>query len=131
MPVRLAPLIALLVLFAPAAHVAPAAADPAVAAPAAAPDGDPRRAVLAAMRDELNRSMQQLRLKDYEAPYYIAYAVRENEREEVVGRLGALYESGHRRDRHVWAQVRVGGWYRSGPSMSSAVTPSLEVLSRS
>ena len=89
----------------------PAAAAPAASAPSAgagesAPDR--RMAVMAAMREELGRSMKQLRLKDYEAPYFIAYAVRDNERQEVGARLGALFEDGRRRGRHAWVQVRVG-----------------------
>ena len=91
------------------AAAAPAPAGSAASTPAAATP-DRRAAVQAAMREELDRSMKQLRLKDYEAPYFIAYAVRDAEREEVVGRLGALFEDGRRRGRHAWVQVRVGGY---------------------
>src|SRR5437660_1264048 len=82
-------------------------------ADAGAPTDDPagpRAQMLAAMREELARSMSRLRLADYEAPYFIAYAVREDDREEVLGKLGAVYSDQHRRDRRAWVNVRVGGY---------------------
>lgn len=84
-----------------------------LAAPALAaevPRSDPREPLLAAMRDELARSMSRLHLADYEKPYYIAYAVRDDERAEVIGRLGAVFAEGRRRMRHAWVKVRVGNY---------------------
>lgn len=78
--------------------------------PSGAAAADPRRAVLAAMGSELERSMAELRLKDYEAPYFIAYVVRDSRRHEVQGRLGALFDDQERHSRHAWVQVRVGDY---------------------
>src|SRR5437879_3318149 len=89
----------------------PLAAHPLAAAGAPKDDrAGPRAQLLGAMRDELARSMSRLRLADYEAPYFIAYAVREDDREEVLGKLGAVYSDQHRRDRRAWVNVRVGGY---------------------
>ena len=43
-----------------------------------------------ALKTELARAQTKLRLKGYEAPYFLAYAVRELENFEMVGRFGAL-----------------------------------------
>jgi predicted Zn-dependent protease len=90
-----------------------------LALPARAAD-DPRRALLGAMRDELQRSMARLRLPGYEAPYYIAFAVRDYDRDEVTGKLGALYEDHHKRERHAYVQVRVGDYQFDNTSDESS-----------
>ena len=48
--------------------------------------------VLAAMTDELARSMKMLRLNDQPAPYYIEYEVEDWASTRVTARLGALVE---------------------------------------
>ncbi len=71
---------------------------------------DPRPALLGAMRDEMSRAMARLRLADYEKPYFIAYTVRDYESYDVTGRLGALFSDLHKRNRHAYVEVRVGGY---------------------
>jgi len=71
---------------------------------------DERSPVLEAMDAELHRAMQKLRLKKYEAPYFIAYAVRDSDSREVTGRFGALISSGHGRNRTAYVEVRVGDY---------------------
>lgn len=71
---------------------------------------DPRMPVLTAMRDELGRSMGRLRLRDYEAPYFIAYAVRDYDRYTVSGKYGALQTDDHSRARQAYVEVRVGDY---------------------
>lgn len=66
--------------------------------------------LLTALKQELERSMKRLRLKGYEAPYFISYTLRDIEEAEVVGKLGAVYGKArdHRRVLHV--EVRVGSY---------------------
>jgi predicted Zn-dependent protease len=78
------------------------------AAPAAAPDE--RLEVLAAMTAELTRSTERLKLASYEAPYFVAYQVKDVTRHEVGGRYGALFDDAQRRDRDVFVDLRVGSY---------------------
>jgi TldD protein len=79
------------------------------AAPAPGPD-DERAGVLAAMAAELSRSAERLRLERYEAPYFIAYQVKDVARHEIAGRYGAVFEDSARRDRNLFVDVRVGSY---------------------
>ena len=47
--------------------------------------------LLTALKQELERPMKRLRLKGYEAPYFISYTLRDIEESEVLGQLGAVY----------------------------------------
>ena len=63
------------------------------AAIATAPAPEAQEApLLAAMADELARSMAQLRLKDQPAPYFIEYEVEDRASTRITARLGALVE---------------------------------------
>jgi len=66
--------------------------------------------VLLAMQTELDRAVKKLRLKNYEAPYFIAYAVRDYETHEVTGRYGAVITHNSGRNRQAYAEVRVGDY---------------------
>jgi predicted Zn-dependent protease len=76
----------------------------------APPPGDERADVLAAMTAELARSAARLRLERYDAPYFIAYQVKDVARHEIAGRYGAVYEDASRRDRNLYVDVRVGSY---------------------
>jgi predicted Zn-dependent protease len=65
---------------------------------------------LAAMQDEMKRSMAELRLKGEAAPYYIAYEVLDRTMSDVSGRLGAIVENPPRRTRTLRVEVRVGDY---------------------
>jgi predicted Zn-dependent protease len=78
------------------------------ALPAAAAPRDERLDLLAAMRAELGRSMERLRLRGYEAPYFIGYQVRDVSKHELAGRYGAIFQDASRRDRDLAVDVRVG-----------------------
>ncbi len=82
----------------------------AAASPPPAPADDGRAAVLSAMTAELARSTERLRLQGYEAPYFVAYQVKEVTRAEIAGRYGAVFEDSSRRDRNLWVDLRVGGY---------------------
>jgi TldD protein len=88
-----------------AAAVAALAPAPARAAPA-----DPRMDVLSAMGAELSRSMERLRLDGYDAPYFVAYQVKDVTRSEIAGRYGALFQDDARHDRSLFVDVRVGSY---------------------
>ena len=66
--------------------------------------------ILAAMRDELKRSMAELRLKDEPAPYYIDYEIDDLSTLRVIGRLGALLDDTVGRSRTLYVDVRVGDY---------------------
>jgi TldD protein len=66
--------------------------------------------VLGAMRKELARATSKLRLKTYEAPYFIAYGVRDYDEREVMARLGALAVSDRDHGRQAHVEVRVGDY---------------------
>ena len=77
---------------------------------AAVAPADPRLAVLDAMSQETGRSMERLRMQGYEAPYFLAYQVKDLRQEEVGGRFGALFEDTARHDRKLLADLRVGSY---------------------
>lgn len=99
------PLLALLCAPLPAAR---SAAPP--AAPPAASQAAPRPVLLTWMKQELDRSMARLRLRGYEAPYFISYTLRDVEQAEVSGKLGAVFAREHQRRRVLHVEVRVGGY---------------------
>jgi hypothetical protein len=68
-------------------------------------------AIMRAMRDELARSIQQLRLDTLPKPYFIAYRVTEGEGQGANGRLGSLVGTGEGRgNRYLQVEVRVGDY---------------------
>lgn len=71
---------------------------------------DPVSPVLAAMNAELSRAMARMRLKGYEAPYFIAYAVRDYQQRSVGSRFGAPIDKNVSHSRQAWAEVRVGDY---------------------
>ena len=81
------------------------------------PEGDHAAAVAAddvdgvllqAMRDELDRSAQDLSMEDMETPYFLAYRVDEVEGFRVSARFGALERSSPSRRRSLSVELRVG-----------------------
>jgi predicted Zn-dependent protease len=78
--------------------------------PAAAPAPDARAAVLDAMSAELARSMERLRIGGYDAPYFLAYQVKDLRSEEILARFGAVFEDETRRARKLFVDLRVGSY---------------------
>jgi predicted Zn-dependent protease len=66
--------------------------------------------ILAAMQDEMQRSMAELRMKGEAPPYYIAYEVLDRTMSDVSGRLGAIVANPPRRTRTLRVEVRVGDY---------------------
>lgn len=71
---------------------------------------DETKRLLGALREELSRAMARLRLKGYEAPYFISYTLRDSESFEVQGKLGAVFGKSHDRHRVLHVEVRVGSY---------------------
>ena len=66
--------------------------------------------IIAAMSDELARSMKELRLPDQPAPYFIEYEIEDRIGTRVTARLGALVEDLSGRSRTLRVNVRVGDY---------------------
>src|SRR4051812_10845048 len=66
--------------------------------------------ILAAMQDELQRSLAGLRLQDAPPPYYIAYEMDDMVDTSVLARLGAIVDDASRRIRVLDVEVRVGDY---------------------
>src|SRR5947199_5007074 len=71
---------------------------------------DPRQRMLAAMADELDRAHKSLQLRGHEAPYFLSYAVRGIDTEEVGSKYGAVFLDHSRHDRRLQVDVRVGSY---------------------
>ncbi len=71
---------------------------------------DPRQLILGALGDELDRSLKELKLRDHEAPYFVAGAVRGVDSEELAAKYGAIFVDGEKRERHLSVDVRVGSY---------------------
>lgn len=69
-----------------------------------------RESVLNGMTVELNRSMKQLKLKDFEPPYFIAYALEQVEDVVVSGKYGAITTNDSSQQRTAYVEVRVGDY---------------------
>jgi len=61
-----------------------------------------------AMRDELSRTVAELRMEELEAPYFVSYIVRDTERMGTQASFGALLPSLARRSRMLTVELRVG-----------------------
>jgi len=66
--------------------------------------------ILEAMHSELQRALARLRLKGYEAPYFIAYSVRDYEQHAISSRFGAVVTHSSGRSRQAYVEVRVGDY---------------------
>ena len=64
--------------------------------------------VMKAMRDEMRRSMSQMRLEELEKPYFISYRVDESTTTTSSASFGSLLSSNQHRSRTIHVEVRVG-----------------------
>jgi len=63
-----------------------------------------------AMRDELARSMTELRLDTLPKPYFVAYRIDDIETTEAAASLGSLLSGSDTRTRHLRVELRVGDY---------------------
>lgn len=87
----------------------------------------PREGVVArAVRDELARTMAELRLEKADRPYFVAYTVVEQDGAGASASFGSLLGSNRGRSRTLRVEVRVGDYafdntnFFSAPSMTAA-----------
>jgi TldD protein len=80
------------------------------AAPAAPPT-DQRLLLLDALKQELVRSKDRLKLPGEEGPYFIRYLVREYDDYDLSARFGALLEDSYQNVRQASVEVRVGDYH--------------------
>ncbi|HEX7599702.1 MAG TPA: TldD/PmbA family protein, partial [Polyangia bacterium] len=71
---------------------------------------DPRLDLLHALKTELTRSKERLRLPGEDGPYFIRYLVREYDDYDMFARFGALLEDSHQHVRQANVEVRVGSY---------------------
>lgn len=80
----------------------------AVAQPYDSRTSGPSETLLRAMRDEMGRTLEHLRLEDLPGPYFVAYTVLETHRLELQGTFGALERPVEASSRRIQVEVRVG-----------------------
>ena len=66
--------------------------------------------MLSALKSELARSQQKLRLPGEDAPYFIRYLVRDYDDYDLSARFGALVEDNYQHARQAAVEVRVGSY---------------------
>ncbi|MFN0122696.1 MAG: metallopeptidase TldD-related protein [Blastocatellia bacterium] len=66
--------------------------------------------IMRAMQDELTRSVEKLRLKDLEKPYFIEYGVIDVESITISAAFGGILFNRHDRSRGMAVEVRVGSY---------------------
>jgi predicted Zn-dependent protease len=89
------------------------AATPTADDTAANPTGqspEQQKVIVDAMRAELDRSMKELKLDEYEAPYFIAYKVDDSQSHSLSGKFGAIVSDDDSRNRTAYVEVRVGDY---------------------
>ncbi len=70
--------------------------------------------IFQALEEEMQRSLQNLKIDVFEPPYFIQYQVMDQDRVEVSGSFGALIDSHTDRNRKLFVDVRVGdSWFDS------------------
>jgi predicted Zn-dependent protease len=79
--------------------------------------------LLKALKDEMNRSMEKLQLKDMEKPYYIEYAVEDAETFVIKAVFGAIVESDHDRSRLLRVGLRVGSYDLDNSEFAGGSSP--------
>jgi hypothetical protein len=81
------------------------------AATLAQAQGQPRDDVVArATRDEMARTMAELRLDNADRPYFVAYTITDHEASSASASFGSLLGAHHARDRTLSVEVRVGNY---------------------
>ena len=64
--------------------------------------------IFQAMQEEMDRSLNSLKIDVFEPPYFIQYQIRHHDHYKVVGSFGSLIDSNNYRERTLFVDVRVG-----------------------
>ena len=73
-------------------------------------DSEQRETILESMRQEIDRSKSELKIEDYQAPYFVAYQIKDQQKVSISGKFGALNTDDDSRHRQVYVEVRVGDY---------------------
>ena len=71
---------------------------------------DKRQVLMQAMVEEMNRSLRELRVEDFEPPYFLAMECKEESQLMLGARYGAITIDDHNRRRILRSEVRVGSY---------------------
>jgi predicted Zn-dependent protease len=66
--------------------------------------------IFRALQDELARSMKDLKLKEFEKPYFIEYLVEDEDSLVIESKFGGIIKSDRDRNRVLYTQLRVGDY---------------------
>ena len=80
--------------------------------------------LMQALRDEMARSMEELRLEDAEQPYFLAYRVFENATSSATASLGGLLNVNNGFNRQLVVELRVGDYDADNTNFLSFRNPS-------
>lgn len=69
-----------------------------------------RERVVGAIKTELDRSLKDLRFRDYEPPYFLAFGLNDVERLTIAGKFGSVFMDDDSRARTAYVEVRVGSY---------------------
>ena len=64
--------------------------------------------IFQAMEEEMDRSLNRLKIDIFDPPYFIKYQVRHNRHIKIVGSFGSLIQSDHIQNRTLFVDVRIG-----------------------
>jgi predicted Zn-dependent protease len=77
------------------------------------------KVILSAMKDELARSMQELKLENEAGPYYISYRVRDTHSLRIAADSGAITVNSDGRSRSLNVDLRVGSYAQDNSNFVS------------
>lgn len=66
--------------------------------------------VIKALKAELERTSSKLKFKDYQAPYFVSYQLKDVEQRGFTAKFGSIMSRDNSRNRYVYAEVRVGDY---------------------
>lgn len=69
-----------------------------------------KESIIKAMKDEINRSLKDLNLKDLKKPYYIEYKLTVREVYSIKSIYGSLVENDHNKNTQLSVGIRVGNY---------------------
>ncbi len=75
-----------------------------------AQEQDSRNIVINAMKKELNRSMEKLKMEGFESPYFISYWIKEESSITISGKYASITSESGKNSRRVFVEVRVGNY---------------------
>ncbi|MEZ5344094.1 MAG: metallopeptidase TldD-related protein [Pyrinomonadaceae bacterium] len=66
--------------------------------------------ILKAVQDEMSRTMEDLKFKEFKKPYFVEYTVEDEDNLEIESKYGAIISSKRRNNRTLYTQLRVGDY---------------------